>query len=247
MVSALSDMLATGYARDAGDKKVKLHSNLGTQAVEQLQRLVRTCEARQTLEIGMAMGVSTLAILEATSEATHAAIDPNQTSEASDGWRGIGLANVERSGFSSRFTLIEEPSFTALPRVLARGDRYDLILIDGWHSFDHTFIDFFYSDLLLRDGGILVIDDWGMPQVWMVTKFIDEHKHYQKIGPRTFNRLNLLTRLLKQEEEWGSICAYRKLGSNTVPWGFFHSSFYPHYRYYRLWGKLRGHEVMKPY
>ena len=38
-------------------------------------------------------------------------------------------------------------------------DKFDLIFIDGWHTFYYTLVDFFYSNLLLKIGGMIIIDD----------------------------------------------------------------------------------------
>src|SRR3989442_1050578 len=257
-MTTLTEMLASGRAYDAEGREFALHSGLGSKASQKITGLVRQLNARRTLEVGMAMGCSTLSILEGlSSDGLHTAIDPNQTLEGGYGWHGIGLESVRRAGFADRFNLIEQLSYLALPQLLAVGEQYDFILIDGWHSYDYTFIDYFYSDLLLRDGGILVIDDWRMPQVYQVTRFIETHKPYEKLGPRTNNPLGLssgldnvrlrLTRNTINETEWGSIVAYRKIQSAQVRSDFYHSSFYPHYRLHRLWEKLRGRKSISPY
>lgn len=257
-MTTLSEMLASGKAYDAEGKEFALHSGLGSNAAQKTTGLVEQLNAKKTLEVGMAMGCSTLSILEGlSSDGLHTAIDPNQTLKGGYGWHGIGLESVKRAGYSDRFRLIEQPSHLALPQLLAAGEQYDFILIDGWHSYDDTFIDYFYSDLLLIDGGILVIDDWRMPQVYQVTKFIETHKPYEKLGSETNNPLGLSSRLGNvrsrltgntiNETEWGSIVAYRKLRSAQVRSDFYHSAFYPYYKLYRLWGKLRGRKSVSPF
>ena len=257
-MTTLSEMLASGKAYDAEGREFALHSGLGSNAAQKITGLVRQLDAKRTLEIGMAMGCSTLSILEGlSSDGLHTAIDPNQTLEGGYGWHGIGLESVRRAGYADRFHLIERPSHLALPHLLATGEQYDFIIIDGWHSYDYTFIDYFYSDLLLVDRGILVIDDWRMPQVYHVTKFIETHKPYERLGPETSDPLGLssglknvslrLTGNTINETEWGSIVAYRKLQSAQVGSDFYHSDFYPHYRLYRFWSKLRGRKSISPY
>jgi predicted O-methyltransferase YrrM len=38
-------------------------------------------------------------------------------------------------------------------------NSFDMIFIDGWHTFDYTLVDFFYANLLLKINGIIIIDD----------------------------------------------------------------------------------------
>lgn len=100
----------------------------------------------------MAMGCSTLAILEALpKEGYHTSIDPFQTATHNYGFRGVGVTMVKRAGLADRHRLIEQPNYLALPDLLRAGERFDLIFIDGYHTFDFAFIDFFYADLLLRE------------------------------------------------------------------------------------------------
>jgi hypothetical protein len=68
-------------------------------------------------------------------------------------------------------------------------------------------------------------------------------------GPPMNPWRRLKRRLLRSEatSEWGSIQAYRKLRSTTVPWAFFQSDFYPYFRLYRHWIALRGLTRQRPY
>jgi predicted O-methyltransferase YrrM len=250
-MTTLGEMLASGKAYDAAGKEFTLHSGLNSNATQKITVLVRQLNAKRTLEIGMAMGCSTLSIFEGLSaNGLHTAIDPNQTLEGGFGWHGIGLESVKRAGFAELLRLIEKPSYQALPQLLGDGEQFDFILIDGWHSFDYTFVDYFYSDLLLVDGGILVIDDWRMPQVHHVTKFIETHKPYERLGPKASKLSGLrsglanlrlrLTGNTNSGTDWGSIVAYRKLESTQVSSDFHNSAFYPYHRRNNFWGKLRG-------
>src|SRR5438270_558707 len=172
----LRQMLRTATALDQQNQAVALHSSIPPESAARLQELIADLKPSDCLEIGCAMGVSTLAIvyaLERLGHGWHVAIDPNQTGKADGQWNGIGLTMVGAAGLAHRFTLLEEPSYTALPRLFEQNRRFDLIFIDGWHSFDYTFVDYFYADLLLRDGGVLIFDDWQMPQVHHVCWFLE--------------------------------------------------------------------------
>jgi predicted O-methyltransferase YrrM len=257
----LQDMLRTQTVYTAAGEACPLHGALGREAAGALQRLVYELRPNQTLEVGMAYGGSTLAILYALDRlgnGDHVAIDPNQSRPNIDevGWGGIGRAMVDRAGLSHRLKLIERPSYLALPDLVDQGYRFQLILIDGWHSFDYAFVDYFYADLLLDDGGVLVFDDVGLPQVNHVTYFLETHKAYTRIGggPAWEHPMSPLVRLRHRlrghapgfDSTWGSLRAYRKERSSTVPWFFFHAPFYPYYSLYRWWGRLRGHARVSP-
>jgi hypothetical protein len=48
-----------------------------------------------------------------------------------------------------------------LPRLAAAGARIQFAFIDGWHTFHHTLVDFFFVDRMLNVGEIVIIDDVG--------------------------------------------------------------------------------------
>ena len=54
-------------------------------------------------------------------------------------------------------------------------------LIDGWHTFDHTLVDFFYVDLLLDIDGLIFFDDTEMPSTSRVISFIRENRAYEEM------------------------------------------------------------------
>ena len=56
---------------------------------------------------------------------------------------------LKSSKLHKRHMLIEKKSYEAMPELLKKGEEnYDFIFIDGWHTFDYTLVDFFYSDKL---------------------------------------------------------------------------------------------------
>src|SRR4051812_6714178 len=71
---------------------------------------------REVLEIGMANGVSSLAITSALEEVgagVLTSIDPYQSAYSEN----VGMETIRRAGLSSRHALIEEPDYAALPRL----------------------------------------------------------------------------------------------------------------------------------
>ena len=116
------------------------------------------------VEIGLAYGASALAIAEALCRAdspSHVIVDPFQTSDfGGGGWSTLRAAGPEQSS-----RLIEERSSSALPGLVAEGLTADAAFVDGSHRFHEVFLDLYYLRLLVRPGGLVVLDDHWSPSV----------------------------------------------------------------------------------
>lgn len=162
---------------------------------QRLYDLVRKQKPEHTLEIGLAHGLSTLCIalaLEHNGAGTHYANDPFQRTS----FKSSGLKNVERAGLSHRVVHLEKPDYVALPELLAQGKRFQLVFIDGCHFADYTMVDFFYSDLLLDDGGLLLIDDAHLAEVDLVVQYVLDKRasSYELVQEQTTERMAVLRR-----------------------------------------------------
>ena len=120
------------------------HSSIHERYAKALYLTILKEKPDVVLEVGMAQGASTLAILTALEQLGRGgrlvSVDPNQSA----GFESQGIYNVERAGLQDRHELIEEPDYTALPRLLQDGLKLDFAYIDGWHTFDYTLLDFWY-------------------------------------------------------------------------------------------------------
>lgn len=157
-----------------------LQSAISPAEGEFLQALIRKHDYRRTIEVGCAFALSSLFICDALSgksNASHVIIDPFQATE----FENRGIRNLERAGFTF-FRLIEEVSELALPNLLRAGEKFDLAFIDGYHTFDHTLLDFFYINRLIKIGGIIVVDDTNMPSVNRAVKYISTFPCYRLVG-----------------------------------------------------------------
>lgn len=158
-----------------------LHSNVDAQEVNFIANLIREFQCKKSLEVGCAMGVSSLAICESIEKnapgSNHLIIDPYQSTY----WKGIGIHQLNRAGLKN-YQLMEMPSEFALPQLVQENQKFDFAFIDGWHTFDHTLIDFFYINRLLQPGGILVVDDVQLPAVKKVMRMIHTYPCYQVLG-----------------------------------------------------------------
>ncbi len=210
--------------------------------LEVLTKLIQDFKPKDVLEIGLANASSALIILEIISNfesSSLTSIDPFQNfpieseDDSYGGYAGKGILNIKNAGFLSKHHLIEELSYLALPELVKQHKKYDLILIDGYHSFDYTFVDFFYSDLLLKDGGIIIIHDTNWETVYPVCQFVIQNKQYKQIGPRIEHNINSILgkiyRRLKyfltgnyqeftlRKDSWKSVGAFQKLATTICP------------------------------
>ncbi|MDO9553113.1 class I SAM-dependent methyltransferase [Rhodonellum sp.] len=144
-----------------------------------LDILKRNPDFFRTIEIGCAFGLSSLFICEGINGrlgSKHTIIDPFQMTS----WKGVGIHNLKNAGIEN-FNLIEKASEIALPQLLEQKESFDFALIDGWHTFDHTLVDFFYLEKLIRPGGIIGIDDIHLPGINKVVRYLLNYPNLELI------------------------------------------------------------------
>jgi predicted O-methyltransferase YrrM len=164
---------------------------------------------KNCLEVGMAYGISAMYILLALKKANKDSqykldsIDPFQTTQ----WKSFGLNLIKDIKLNNNHNLYEDKSYIVLPKLLEKKEVYNLIFIDGWHTFDYTLLDFFYADLLLKVGGIIIIDDAMHQGVGKCLRYLDSnYKHYKRIqSPNT-------------------VGAYQKMSADKRDWDY-HTNF----------------------
>lgn len=146
-------------------------------AADALRDLVVRERAARTLEVGLGLGLSALAIVEglaAVAEAAGQGAGPAHAQhvivEPSPEWCDLaGLRTLEHAGGLRLARLVREPSHLGLPGLLREGAApFDLAMIDGAHWYDHVALDVFYALRLVRPGGLIVLDDHWMPAVQIV-------------------------------------------------------------------------------
>jgi len=160
---------------------------------KEIRKALRSTNAKHTLEVGFAYGTSALVFAEhhqamKNRSISHTILDPNQYGTGEGHWEGIGVENLKRVGFikGKQYRLVEDTSVSALPALLkANGQGWlDVALIDGWHLFDYTLLDIFYCLLMLRVGGILIVDDKRMKAIKAVSKYVTRaYSHVVDICP----------------------------------------------------------------
>jgi len=194
MLPLLEEILRKKEVLSADNTLIPLHSAITEPEGAKLQELIAQKRPVVSLEVGLAYGVSALFICEALSKAggeRHIVIDPGQ-----EAWfQGIGLRHLKEVGFGPLIDFRQQKSHNALPQLVAEGVRIDFAFIDGFHTFDHVLIDFFYIDLLLRVGGIVAFDDAEWASIHRVCRYVATNRAYRVCGEvGTARRKGLTTR-----------------------------------------------------
>ncbi len=138
-------------------------------------------EIRNVLEIGCAMGISSVAILSAlktgSGDYSLLACDPYQDSDI---YSNIGRRHVALAGFT-QFECPNIGSEMLLPRLVSEGRSFDMVFQDGLHTLDHSLLEFHYIDRLTRVGGFVVYDDVDMNHMNRFIRYISLYPHWEII------------------------------------------------------------------
>lgn len=186
MNPVLAELLQTGVVVSESGKTHKVHSHISLQEGLFLQEIVSEVRPSVSLEVGLAYGVSALFICDVLARLQnprHIVIDPHQLQPSSThmSFEGMGLRNLQKAGYERLIEFYGDPSYLSLPLLVSQGTKVDFAFIDGWHTFDFASVDFFYVDLLLRSGGVVVIDDTDFPSVWKLCRYIITNRAYSVV------------------------------------------------------------------
>jgi predicted O-methyltransferase YrrM len=168
----INEIYESGAVQDKDGNLIPLRGNIDQTEGMFLYDLIHQDETiERTLEVGCGFGLSSLFIcsaLKSRKSPQHIIIDPYQ----GENYLGIGILNLERSNVSF-YDFIEEKSEFSLPEILKREpNSFDLIFIDGFHSYDQVSLDFFYANRLLRIGGYVIFDDCSFASISKVLSYI---------------------------------------------------------------------------
>jgi predicted O-methyltransferase YrrM len=228
MHQVLREILDSQIVYD-GDSPLPLHDNMAEEDCRLITGAIRAVRPRTSLEVGFGCGVSTLFVCDALTQngtpSKHIVIDPHQSTI----FRSIGTQNILRAGYQHLIELHEVASELALPKLLAAGTRIQTAIIDGWHTFDHTLVDFFYVNKMLEVGGIVLFDDANFPSILRLTEHIKTYPAYEPfpdvvsrsaVRIRTRIRRAMAHRLpsLRRSWDYPRCLAFRKVMPDTRNW-----------------------------
>ncbi len=187
MNAVLEQIVETGHSSTPSGESIDVrYAAIPPQEGVFLQQLVRRCAATVTLEVGLANGISALHICEALEKGPHTkhiVIDPYQYKGLdSQTWHGVGMHNLQKAGYEPFVEYHGLPSHQVLPQLEKEGRRIDFAFIDGCHTFDYAFVDFFYIDKMLEVGGIVALDDANMPSIRKLCRYIATNLSYRVVA-----------------------------------------------------------------
>lgn len=241
MVAILDEILTSGVVKDEEGVEHAMHSNTSAEQCAFLRRLIESIDARRCLEVGLAYGISSLAICESIHRkwgASLVSIDPFQHAQ----WRDIGLLNLNRGGYASIVEFHARPSHEVLPELLLEGRTLEFAYVDTCKIFDIVLVDAFFITRLLKPGGIVVFDDCSWPGIRKLVRYLASWPHLEVCathggaGPRPGNTLaSRLSRVvpfrnrifrsevLRTDDELGVAApcvAFRKIREDERPWNW---------------------------
>jgi predicted O-methyltransferase YrrM len=177
-MDALPDLLlqalTSGVVFAPDGRSRPLESNISREEAESLYGAVRSRQPVCSVEIGLAHGISALAILAAIlangSSGHHYVIDPLQKN-----YGNCGEAMIALAGFADRHTFLEKFPEEVIPQL----PRLQFAFIDASHLFDLTMMEFVLVDKKLDVGGVIALHDLWMPSMQAVVRFIRANRAYR--------------------------------------------------------------------
>jgi len=128
------------------------------------------------LEIGCYEGRATVYLCEKVlkANANYDVVDTFGGSEAESGMKETMNRldknnNIIYDNFKHNISFFKDINFNIhrgisqqiLPTLVDKERQYDFVYVDASHRADDTFVDAYYANKMLKDGGLLIFDDFG--------------------------------------------------------------------------------------
>lgn len=179
MINVLENIFITSEIEKPSGGYKKIHSNTSREQCMFLQTMFDIVKPEKSLEIGLAFGISALAILEKHKEKNsfdkaHIIIEPYP-------WDGIAEYNIEKEDLMRFTDIYYHKSEEVLPKLFYEGIKIQLAYVDTTKVFDTILSDFYFIDKIMDTGGIIIFDDCGgaWPGVQKVVRFISTLPNYK--------------------------------------------------------------------
>lgn len=125
-----------------------------------LLEIVKELKPEKVLEIGTGWGISGSAFLESGFVKEFTTIDPNINVEYGKKSR----KELESKEKDCKVKFVEGRAETSLPKMAEAGRKFNLVYIDGDHSYKAVKRDLENAERVLEDKGVIVLDDYLHPK-----------------------------------------------------------------------------------
>jgi predicted O-methyltransferase YrrM len=178
MISLLDKIFSELQVEDAYQNKYPLHSATAKNQCEFIADILIDIKPSFSLEIGLAYGISTIAIIEALGKIKqpfhHTVIDPYQID-----WHNVGLHYINKTGYNHNVTVHEKFSDEVLPTLVNEGKRIQFAYIDSTKVFDILLTDIHFINKMLDVNGIIVFDDCRYPGIRKLIRYLAVHPSFK--------------------------------------------------------------------
>ena len=179
----LKNLLLSRFYYNKSNKDFRrVNSNISLDEGIQLYKIIKQYKPKNLLEIGFAVGISTLFMLCALENNTELiTVDPYQKIQ----WDKFGLINVdnilkEQNLPKTIHKFIEDYSNNFFKNT---NKSFDLVFIDGDHSYEGTMIDLIGANKVLKKNGLMIIDDVIFNDVKnALNNFLKNNNNFEKIN-----------------------------------------------------------------
>lgn len=222
----LCSILKSRSVVNADGTSSPLHSETSGEECCAMYQFLKENAPECVIEIGMAYGISSLAILTALEENKRGrliSIDPYPP--GFDHVRQSALLAIDKACLSHRHTHLHLESELALPNLISEAVRPDFVYIDGHHGFDHAFVDLFFADKMIPVGGTIAFDDSQWRSVHRVIRYLLKHRHYEELNvglQKSFASANVINNAYKRiQNRFGPSRYFRKTDDWKPPSNFY--------------------------
>lgn len=177
----LQAVLESSTVYDDRGNLVALDSNVSMDEALLLSSAVKHIKPTRSVEVGLAKGVSTLAILGAIDSngfGHHIVCDPFQSD-----YGNSGIEMVRRAGLEHCWEFHRRYAEEVIPSL----DPVQFAFIDASHLFDLTLMEFVLIDKKLDVGGVVGFHDFWMLSLQKLFRFIQRNRSYEVWYPPGLN------------------------------------------------------------
>lgn len=180
MLKILEEIYALNSIEDSNGERRPLHSHTFKDQGLFIQEMFDLAKVKQSLEVGLAYGISTLWILEKhrqkqSAPKSHIVIEPFP-------WGNTALHNIKKEGLENFIEIKNELSDKVLTQLYLDKKNIQFAYVDTTKVFDVVLQDFYFIDKILDVNGIVIIDDCDTPGINKVVRFINTLPHYVIVG-----------------------------------------------------------------